>query len=50
MPHLVGVAVGCFADPQFPMPEQAVWSRDQHHWLELPESIPGHEENPPRRR
>lgn len=37
MPHLVGVPVGAFADPEFPMPEQAVWTEDMHSGVELPE-------------
>jgi hypothetical protein len=39
MPHLIGVAVGAFADPSFPMPEQAVFTSDKHDWLDLPEEI-----------
>lgn len=49
MPQLVGVAIGAFADPAFPGPEQAVWARDKHHWLELPESLKSFEANPPPR-
>lgn len=47
MPHLIGVAAGCFADPDFPMPVQAVWAEDKHKWLELPAAIPLHPRNPP---
>lgn len=39
MPHLIGVAVGAFADPSFPMPEQAVFTSEKHDWLDLPDSI-----------
>lgn len=46
MPHLVGVAVGSFADPDFPMPAQAVWAEDRHRWLELPAEMPVHARNP----
>lgn len=46
MPHLIGVAVGAFADPNFPMPEQAVWAQQMHRWLELPASLPSHAKNP----
>lgn len=49
MPDLVGVAAGAFADPNFPRPEQAVWTQDQHAWLGLPEDMPRFVENPPRR-
>lgn len=46
LPHLVGVAAGAFADPGFPMPEQAVWSDERHGWLELPPAIVAHARNP----
>ena len=46
LPHLVGVAAGAFADPGFPMPEQAVWCDDRHPWLELPAAIAAHARNP----
>ncbi len=36
MPHLVGVAVGAFADAGFPCPEQSVWTKDKHEWIALP--------------
>ncbi|WP_298016798.1 GFA family protein [uncultured Parasphingopyxis sp.] len=49
MPHLIGVAVGGFADPDFPMPAQAVWDEHRHRWLELPEAISVHERNPVRK-
>ncbi|HWX47916.1 MAG TPA: GFA family protein [Roseomonas sp.] len=29
----VAVAVGCFADPRFPAPEQAVYSEHRHRWV-----------------
>ena len=34
-----GVAVGAFADPQLPQPEQSVYTKDKHSWLELPEHM-----------
>jgi hypothetical protein len=49
MPLLVGIAVGAFADPAFPMPEQAVWATDRHAWLDLPDTIVSHSRNPPPR-
>lgn len=39
MPDLIGVAVGAFADPSFPQPEQSVWTRDKHAWLGLPDDM-----------
>ncbi len=48
LPHLVGVAAGAFADPAFPMPDQAVWCQDAHPWIALPAAIAAHERNPVR--
>ncbi len=49
MPDLVGVAVGAFADPSFPTPEQSVWTKDKHHWLKLPDQTRVYEiTSPPR--
>ena len=48
LPELIGVALGAFADPAFPCPEQSVWTRDKHEWLELPASIKAYELNPTR--
>jgi hypothetical protein len=39
MPDLAGVAVGAFADSSFPQPEQSVWTRDKHAWLDLPNEM-----------
>jgi hypothetical protein len=36
MPDRIGVALGAFADPSFPAPEQSVWTHDKHAWLTLP--------------
>ena len=49
LPDRIGVAVGAFADPRFPMPEQAVWSQDRHAWLTLPDAIAAHARNPVKR-
>jgi hypothetical protein len=49
MPHWIGVAAGTFADPGLPPPEQAVWIKDKHDWLGLPEGMPAFEVNPPPR-
>jgi hypothetical protein len=38
-PSIVGVAVGAFADPDFPAPVQATWDTRQHRWLRLPGEI-----------
>lgn len=47
LPGLIGVALGAFADPAFPGPEQAVFTRDRHHWLELGQPMTTFEANPP---
>ena len=46
LPELTGVAAGSFADRDFPMPQQAVWTVDQHCWLQLPDKIPSYRQNP----
>ncbi|MDH3739070.1 MAG: GFA family protein [Alphaproteobacteria bacterium] len=39
-PEHIGVAVGCFADPQFPGPVRAVWAENSHHWVAYPDDLP----------
>ena len=46
MPGMIGIAAGCFADPDFPKPERLFWASRRHHWLNLGEDIPL-EETPP---
>ena len=41
-PGLVGVAVGAFADPDFPPPVRVVWTQHQHAWVRWPEGIETH--------
>ena len=45
-PEMVSVAVGSFADPQFPAPVRTVWTTTKHPWLPFPESIPRYEKSP----
>ncbi len=35
-PDLIAVAVGAFADPNFPPPEISVWERRRHSWTVTP--------------
>jgi hypothetical protein len=35
LPGSVGVAVGNFADPQFPAPTIAIWEDTRHAWVSL---------------
>jgi hypothetical protein len=46
-PDMISVAVGCFADPDFPAPVRTVWTENKHGWLPFPETIPRHRQNPP---
>ena len=36
MPGLIGIAVGCFADPGFDKPATAYWTARRHHWFDPP--------------
>jgi hypothetical protein len=38
-PGLMGIAVGCFADPHFAQPTTLFWAARRHRWLALPDSI-----------
>jgi hypothetical protein len=38
-PGLIGVYVGCFADPEFPQPAMLFWAVRRHRWLTLPDGI-----------
>ena len=46
LPDFIGVAIGAFADPEFPRPDQSVWTRDKYRWLALSEGIAVFEQNP----
>ena len=35
----VTVAVGAFPDPSFPAPQDSVWGRRRHPWVQLPPGI-----------
>src|SRR5262249_23315911 len=39
-PGLLAVAVGAFADPNFPRPEFAVWERRRHDWVDDLANLP----------
>jgi len=39
-PQHIGVAVGCFGDPQFPRPARAVWAESRHDWAVYPDDLP----------
>ena len=35
-PETIGVAVGCYADPDSAKPERVYWNSRRHHWLRFP--------------
>ena len=37
-PQNMGIAVGCFTDPDFPAPTTSGWEESMHRWLGLPQS------------
>jgi hypothetical protein len=39
-PGYVAVAIGNFADPNFPAPTIAVWEESRHPWVSLPPDAP----------
>ena len=44
LPSMVAVAVGAFADPDFPAPVQSTWASRQHLWVHLPTEIIAHQQ------
>jgi hypothetical protein len=38
-PDDYGIAVGGFADPDFPLPTLSVWEQTKHSWINLPEGM-----------
>ena len=46
LPELIGVAIGAFADPDFPQPEQSVWTTTKHRWIDLPDGMTAWDANP----
>lgn len=39
LPDRVGIAIGCFADPEFPAPTLSVWEEAMHEWVGLPTGV-----------
>lgn len=33
LPDMLGIAVGCFADPEFPKPSFSLYGKRRHRWL-----------------
>ena len=44
MPGMIAIAVGCFADPEFPAPTMSIYGRSRHRWLSTPEGVPSLED------
>lgn len=40
---IYGIAVGCFADANFPKPDLELWASKRHHWIG---EVPGAESHP----
>ena len=38
-PDHYGIAVGAFADPNFPLPSYSVWEETKHRWIDLPPAL-----------
>jgi hypothetical protein len=49
LPERIGVALGAFADPDLPPPEQSVWTKDKHRWIALPADLTAYDAAPPQR-
>jgi hypothetical protein len=46
LPDIVSVAVGTFADANFPPPVRTVWTKTRHDWLHFPPDMAGHPGSP----
>ena len=42
-----GIAVGCFAEPDFPIPDLEIWTDKKHHWLDKVDGADHYQEFPP---
>jgi len=38
-PGLIGIPVGCFAEPDFPAPKVAAWCETKHAWVRFPDGV-----------
>jgi hypothetical protein len=45
-PTVLGIHVGCFADPDFPSPQTAGWTKRKHDWVVVPDDTKAFDENP----
>lgn len=42
----MAVAVGAFADPDFPPPQDSVYDCRRHSWVKLPDGVTVYEKDP----
>jgi hypothetical protein len=49
-PGKIGVAGGCFADPDFPRPTISIYEQLRHRWVHAPNCLERYEAMPPRER
>ena len=40
MPDMVGIPVGVFADPAFPLPTTSIFVPQKHPWVVVPDGVP----------
>ncbi len=43
LPGVLGISVGCFAEPSFPAPQTIFWWKRHHRWLTVPSGVATHE-------
>jgi hypothetical protein len=39
LPDIIGIPVGCFADPTFPAPKIAAWCESKLEWVRFPDGM-----------
>ncbi|WP_411781577.1 GFA family protein [Bradyrhizobium sp. UFLA01-814] len=39
LPDVIGIPVGCFADPAFPAPKVAAWCESKLEWVRFPDGL-----------
>ncbi|WP_425249146.1 GFA family protein [Bradyrhizobium brasilense] len=39
LPDVIGIPVGCFADPDFPAPKVAAWCETKLEWVRFPDGL-----------
>jgi len=44
----IGIPVGAFADPSFPLPEVSIFMPYKHPWIVVPDGVPTYEGHSPR--